>query len=101
MGYKTKEQVGQALAEYPDLRDDDRKLTLFIWAKQGLYLTESQEKQFMQTSSMDFVSRRRRELMSKYPPSKEADARRHTHFNEELDRYSKKSHWFNRRSKIV
>lgn len=99
MGYNTKQLVETALSWLPDLRDDDRLLTLEIWEGQGLILNQKQKKAFMKASSMDFISRRRRELMHKYPPSKEADERRHTHFNEELERYSK-SHWFSRRVKI-
>lgn len=93
---KTKELVEMALRNNPHLRDDDKELTLLIWAQQGLSLSAEQMKIFRSVSSMDFISRRRRELMSKYPPSKEADERRHTHFAEETERYSK-SNWFTRR----
>lgn len=96
MGYNTKQLVETALSWLPDLRDDDRLLTLEIWEQQGLTLTEKQKKAFMQASSMDFIARRRRELMKKYPPSKAADERRHTHFNEELERYGK--HWYSRKT---
>lgn len=96
MGYNTKQLVEKALKDLPELRDDDRVLTLWIWAQQGLVLDKAQQDAFMQASSMDFIARRRRELMKKYPPSKAADERRHTHFNEELERYGK--HWYSRKT---
>lgn len=94
----TKLLVETALRLWPELRNDDKLLTLQIWESQGLHLEPEQVEAFKRASSMDFISRRRRELMSQYPPSKDADARRHTHYTEELERHGK-SKWFSKRVK--
>jgi hypothetical protein len=69
-------------------RDDDKLLTLRVWQEYELYLTDDQQKKFMQAPSMDIITRRRRELKTEFPFSPEEERRRFKHFIGFRDEFS-------------
>lgn len=80
-------------------RDNDRRLILKVWEKEGLWLTPDQKRRFMQDVTFpDTITRHRRELRSKYPDSQKVQDKRFKRFVEERDKRSK-STWFGNRFK--
>lgn len=64
-------------------RDNDRRLYLKVWEKEGLYLTTSQKNKFLNDVSFpDSISRARRQLREQYPDSKPVQDKRFNRYME-------------------
>lgn len=77
------DKVEHLLKNKPALRDSDKKLLISVWAIEGLGLSDTQIQRFMEKcSTAESITRARRHLSEKYPPSKEVDEARHEKYNE-------------------
>lgn len=72
--------VERLLKEKQIFRDSDRWLLLGVWRAEGLELTDDQMRKFMQCSSAESITRRRRLLKEKYPATKAIDDERYNKF---------------------
>lgn len=54
-------------------RDSDKKLLIAVWEIEGLSLSDTQIQAFLRTTSAESITRARRHLTPKYPPSKDVD----------------------------
>ncbi len=72
--------VERLLKEKQIFRDSDRWLLLGVWRAEGLILSDEQMRQFMQCSSAESITRRRRLLKKKYPASNAIDDERYNKF---------------------
>lgn len=72
--------VERLLKEKQIFRDSDRWLLLGVWRAEGLILSDEQMRQFMQCSSAESITRRRRLLKEKYPATKAIDDERYNKF---------------------
>lgn len=66
------------LKHLPHLRDNDKKLLLTYWRKEGLILTETQEKIFLEKcTKAESITRARRALREEYPGKKDIEEARY------------------------
>lgn len=71
------EKVEALLKSSQEFRDSDKKLLLEFWRRQGLELSETQKKIFMDKCvTAESITRARRALRSKYPASEAVDNER-------------------------
>lgn len=71
-------------------RDDDRRLILKVWEREGLILDSFQRRKFLnEVTSPDTITRRRRELRSEFPESPEVEQKRYHLFVQEKEKHSK------------
>lgn len=79
-------------------RNNDKRLVLAVWAKQGLTLNPEQRKKFLyEVTFPDTITRARREFRGEFPESKDVEAKRYKLFEENKDRYSGGSNFLTRR----
>lgn len=82
-------RVEQSLEYNPELRDSDLKLILHEWKKDGLELTEQQERIILsKCTTPETITRARRALRSKYPGSEQIEQKRFELFQEKRNEYS-------------
>lgn len=84
----TRNKVETILREYPETRSSDKKLLLKIWELDGLYLTEDQQKRFLNSSTAESVTRARRALKEKYPATEQVNEYRYSLFKEYRNDYA-------------
>lgn len=77
-----KQRIRLLLEHRPELRDNDRLLTLALWDQYGLHLTEAQKALFMKVPQAEVISRRRREMREEFPESEAVQESRYQHFKE-------------------
>ena len=65
-----KKQVEVIISNSTEAKDFDKRLLLDWWKSQGLKLNRKQESVFLRIAAPSSVMRVRRELLSKYPVSK-------------------------------
>lgn len=74
VGYRTE----MLLKHLPHLRDNGKKLLLAYWRKEGLILTEIQEKIFLEKcTKAESITRARRALREDYPGKKDIEEARY------------------------
>jgi len=71
-------------------RNNDRRLVLAVWERQGLRLTPEQRKKFYEVTFPDTITRARREFRGEFPESKEVMEQRYKIFLDKTDEYSAK-----------
>lgn len=74
-----------------NFRNNDKALVLQVWRNHGLELSPEQIERFKMAPSVDSILRRRRELSSKYPPTKEVLEQRYKHYKSHIEEFSKQS----------
>jgi hypothetical protein len=80
---RVQNKVERLLQSRQDFRDSDKKLLMAVWHIEGLQLTEDQRKIFLtKCSTAESVTRSRRKLKVKYPPSKDIDDERYRKFKD-------------------
>lgn len=79
---KTIDKIENILREDPRYRDSDRQLLLRYWESQGLHLTSEQRYRFMRCTTAETITRARRALKHKYPPSEAVDDYRFRKFQQ-------------------
>lgn len=71
-------------------RDNDRRLILKVWEKEGLVLTKEQRQKFMHDVTFpDTITRHRRELRDEFPDSPAVFEKRHRLFVQKRDEHSR------------
>jgi hypothetical protein len=71
-------------------RDNDKRLTLKVWEREGLHLSKDQRRRFLhEVTPMETISRRRREMRAEYPESEVVMKKRFRLFLDKKDEYSK------------
>ena len=66
------------LKNFKELRDSDKRLLLAYWRKEGLILTETQEKIFLEKcTKAESITRARRALREDYPGKKDIEEARY------------------------
>jgi hypothetical protein len=82
------------LEHVPETRDSDKKLLLIYWSKEGLKLSEEQERAFMNCTTPESITRARRALKADYPSSKAVDDERYLKFKAYQDNYGDKHYQY-------
>lgn len=71
-------------------RDNDRRLILKVWEREGLIFDSFQRRKFLnEVTSPDTITRRRRELRDEFPESPEVEQKRYNLFVQEKIKHSK------------
>lgn len=90
MRNRVKLKVEALLKHDANNRDSDKKLLLSYWQHEvGLMLTPDQRQKFMEATPAESITRARRELKGKYPPSEAVEQARYNKFNRFRNQYSK------------
>lgn len=75
---KTKQRTEVLLSQDTSLRDSDKKLLLKFWEDDGLGLSDTQKRIFLEKCTpAESITRARRALKDRYPASKEVDDQRY------------------------
>jgi len=77
---KVKNKVERLLKEDKDFRSSDKKLLLAYWRTEGLYLSEDQERKFMDCTVAESITRARRMLRAEYPGNEQVEEKRYEKF---------------------
>ena len=77
---RVKNKVERLLREDKDLRSSDKKLLLAYWRTEGLHLTPEQERQFMDCTVAESITRARRLLRGEYPGNEQVEEKRYEKF---------------------
>lgn len=77
---RVKNKVERLLKEDKDLRSSDKKLLLAYWRTEGLYLSEDQERKFMDCTVAESITRSRRMLRDEYPGNEQVEEKRYEKF---------------------
>ena len=60
----TEQTVWYILKLNPETRNNDKLLTLYVWEREGLELTDSQKRLFMEVSFSETITRIRRKIQA-------------------------------------
>ena len=77
---RVKNKVERLLKEDKDFRSSDKKLLLAYWRTEGLYLSEDQERKFMDCTVAESITRARRMLRAEYPGNEQVEEKRYEKF---------------------
>lgn len=83
-----KQEVEGLMRLDTNFRNNDKALILQIWRNHGLELNTEQIERFKMSPSVDSILRRRRELSSKYPATKQVTEQRFKHYKTYIDEFS-------------
>lgn len=87
---KLKDQIRKLYTIYPELISSDKRLIIQAWEREGFFLTDEQQRKFMDITSADSITRAGRTLREKegFKATPEVEKRREELFVEKRDEHS-------------
>jgi len=78
---RTKQRTERLLSRKEELRNSDKKLLIEFWEDEGLFLSESQRKTFLdRCTPAESITRARRALKDRFPASDAVSEQRYSNY---------------------